>query len=88
MADAAEYQEMKSLLKNWPEIASCATDDPCGAPRVFVAAIGMDGDDYDVDDFCSAVGIEDNDPDKYSTEWWDGFAEGALEAFNEINNKL
>jgi len=34
------------------------------------------------------MGFEADDSDKYSAEWWDGFVTGALEVFEQIEDKL
>ena len=84
----AEYGELKLLDDNWQQVESCETDDAFGAPGVFLGMIGMDVGRQDINEFWSNLGFEVNDPDQYSAEWWDGFVEGALEVFQEVEDKI
>jgi hypothetical protein len=86
--DDAEYGELKSLALNWQQTDSCETNDALGAPGVFLRLIGRDCDRGEIDRFWDDMGFEADDSDKYSSDWWDGFVTGALEVFDEVEDKL
>lgn len=85
--DEADYGELKTLALNWEGVSSCETNDALGAPGVFLRLIGRDCDRSEINDFWDGLGLED-DSDKYSAEWWDGFVAGALKIFEEVDAKL
>lgn len=81
----AEYGELKALAEAWPEFETTDTTDAHGAPGAFLAMIGQDMDRAAINDFWTNLGKEHRDDDAYSTEYWDGFAEGALEVFGKMD---
>jgi len=85
--ESAEYGELKRLADGWQGVESTETNDAYGAPGVFQRMISEDrkADRSDVSAFWTDLGKEDDDPDAYSAEYWDGFIEGALEVFEKID---
>ena len=86
--DTAEYGELKALAENWERSGSCVATDALGAPGVFLKLIGADADRRAVDDLWINLGMEPRDSDKYAAGWWNGFVEGALEVWGEVEGKL
>jgi hypothetical protein len=86
--ESADFAELKSLSKVWPLTESCETEDALGAPGVFLRMIseGRLGDRQDINDFWTNLGHEGGDQDQYSHQFWDGFTEGALEVFEQVES--
>lgn len=82
----AEYAELQRLATDWEQMESTETGDAFGAPGVFLRIIAADGhvDRQDIDDFWTNLDAEVPE-DQYSSDFWDGFIEGALEVFDQLD---
>lgn len=80
----AEYGELKRLSENWEQSETTETEDALGAPGVFGRMISNDEfGRLSINDFWTNNG-SDESGDQYSFEYWDGFVEGALEVFDQV----
>jgi hypothetical protein len=85
--ESANYGELKNLAQHWPAIESTETNNALGPPGVFQRMLKGDGvSRIDVDGFWTNLWKARDDSDEYSSEYWDGFVEGALEVFEKIDD--
>src|SRR5690349_6216114 len=87
----ASYVELGNLERTWASTNSCETIDALGPPGVFLTMIWKDnftGRD-DIEGFWMNLGGDPyRDENLYSSDYWDAFAEGALEVFEDVREKL
>lgn len=85
--DTAEYEELKRLAD--ARIEGLETNNRMG-PGFIVAAIDPDRctSRSDVVAFWESLGFDRRDPDLDWAEFWEGFAEGAVEVFEPVEASI
>ena len=84
----AEYGELKRLADSWPNVETTETADAHGAPGVFLGMVLEPDERADrmaINDFWVNLGKDSDDQDEYSSDYWDGFVEGALAVFEKVD---
>ena len=87
-ADRAEYGELKRLADSADQLTDLDTIDALGAPGIVIRVIESEAEfagRQSIADFWVNLGFDKNDDDLYSAAWWEGFVEGAVELFDNVD---